>query len=198
MRRDRHSGLSGPWTPQVVSLDNPPLTARRQTPVMATRERLVDRGRARGRHLIADAGRGLRDGRRDRGLSLAKVGRAIGLSRSQVSRIERGLIAGVTVAELAVLHAAVGLDLTLRAYPGGQPLRDAAQAALLSDLRADLHRSLRWAVEVPLPAPGDQRSWDAMIVGRRPSSAADVVIWRHGVEAEMVPRDGQALIRRIQ
>jgi hypothetical protein len=37
-----------------------------------------------------------------------------------------------------------------------------------------------------------------MIVGRRPSSAADVVIWRHGVEAEMVPRDGQALIRRIQ
>ena len=82
----------------------------------------------------------------------------------------------------------VGLDLTIRAYPGPDALRDAPQMASLHGFRAQLHHSLRWAVEVPLPIPGDQRAWDALVTGPG---------WRYGVEVETLPRDAQALVRRL-
>jgi hypothetical protein len=84
--------------------------------------------------------------------------------------------------------AAVGLELSARAYPSGGPLRDAAHAALLDRLRLGLHRSLGWATEVPLPLVGDLRAWDALIRGRTS---------RCGVEAETHPTDLQALERRL-
>jgi len=52
-----------------------------------------------------------------------------------------------------------------------------------------LHAILRWALEVPLPATGDQRAWDAMVTGGN---------WRYGVEAETAPQDSQALSRRLE
>lgn len=116
------------------------------------------------------------------------VGAACDLSESEVSRIERGLRPRVTVRDLARLHAVVGLDLSMRSYPGGPPIRDAAQASLLEDLHVLVHRVLRWATEVPLPIHGDQRAWDAMISGPD---------WRIGVEAETAPTDSQALLRRL-
>jgi len=125
----------------------------------------------------------------DRGLSLAVIGHAVGLSVSEVSKIERWLVTRVSVYDLARLHAVVGLELSLKSYPSGQPIRDAAHVALLSDFRRSLHRSLRWAVEVPLPIPGDRRSWDAVVRGDG---------WQYGVEAETAPRDSQAVARRIQ
>jgi transcriptional regulator with XRE-family HTH domain len=125
----------------------------------------------------------------DRALSLAAVARAVGLSTSQVSRIERGLVERVSVHDLARLHAAVGLELSVRSFPGGQPIRDGAQVGLLGAFREHLHRSLGWSVEVPLPLPGDRRSWDGVVRGRD---------WRYGVEAETAPRDSQAVARRLQ
>ncbi len=83
----------------------------------------------------------------------------------------------------------VGLELSARAYPGGQPIRDAAHLALLGAFRAQLHRTVRWATEVPLPGPRDQRAWDATVAGRG---------WIYGVEAETAPRDVQALVRRLE
>ncbi len=119
---------------------------------------------------------------------MAAIGRAAGVSGSKVSRIERGRSPRVSVLDLARLLAVVGLELTARAYPGGQPVRDAAQMALLARFRARLHRRLRWATEVPLPRPGDPRAWDALVGGGS---------WRYGVEAETAPRDGQAIARRL-
>ncbi len=139
--------------------------------------------------MLSDLGRELRQARVDRGLSLADVGRAVGLSEASVSRIERAQFTNVSMLRLAQLHAVVGLDLSSKAYPGGQPVRDAAHLALLSAFRARLHRSLGWAVEVPLALTGDQRAWDAVVTGHG---------WRYGVEAETAPRDGQALVRRLQ
>ena len=156
---------------------------------MATKARHVDIGTARGAELIARAGREVRHARRDRGLSLAATGRACGLSASVVSRIERGLVARVSVHDLARLHAVVGLELSLKSYPAGQPIRDVAHVALLEDLRNGLHKSLRWSIEVPLPIPGDRRAWDALIRGDG---------WQYGVEAETAPRDSQAVARRVQ
>jgi transcriptional regulator with XRE-family HTH domain len=155
---------------------------------VATKARQIDLGTARGLELVSRAGREIRIARTDRALSLATVGQAAGLSIGQISKIERGLVAKVSVRDLARLHAVVGLELSLKSYPSGQPIRDAAHVALLRDFRARLHRSLRWAVEVPLPIPGDRRSWDALISGDG---------WTYGVEAETAPRDAQAMLRRM-
>lgn len=156
---------------------------------MATKARQVDIGTARGIELITRAGREIRQARVDRGLSLAAIGRAAALSVSEVSKIERGLVGHVSVRDLARLHAVVGLELSLKSYASGQPIRDAAHVALLDDFRRMLHRSLRWAIEAPLPMPGDPRSWDGVIRGDG---------WQYGVEAETAPHDAQSLARRLQ
>jgi transcriptional regulator with XRE-family HTH domain len=129
-----------------------------------------------------------RSTRLDRGLSLAEAGKAMGRSGSWVSRAERGLSTTVTVVELARFCAVLGLDLSLRTYPGGAPVRDAAHIALLASFRAHLHASLGWAAEVPLPGAGDSRAWDGLVRGSG---------WRYGVEAETKPRDVQAVVRRL-
>ncbi len=156
---------------------------------MATKARQVDIGTARGIDLIARAGREIRQARMDRGLSLQVVGDAAVLSVSHLSRIERGLVPRISVRDLARLHSVVGLELSLKSYPAGQPIRDMAHLELLGDFRGRLHASLRWAIEAPLPIPGDRRSWDALVRGDG---------WRYGVEAETAPRDSQALVRRLQ
>ena len=88
--------------------------------------------------------------------------------------------------------AALGLELSVRAYPAGEPIRDSAHAALLDRLRRRLHPALRWQTEVPLPDPRERRAWDALVTGRDATGA-----WRLGVEAETRPRDLQALERRL-
>jgi|SRR5690349_4755222 len=155
---------------------------------MGSRERPVDIGALRGHALLDTLLRELRAARLDRNLSGAAIADAAGLSRAQYSRIERGLIKGVTLPQLGALLAAVGLDLSARAFPGGPPIRDAAHAALLGRLRSEVHPSLRTMTEVPFPLAGDRRAWDIVVIGNP---------WRHAFEAETRPRDLQALERRI-
>lgn len=156
---------------------------------MATRERPVDRAVRLGTTALLRMGDELRIARAARGLSLAHVAAAADVSRAEVSRIERGVSPRVPYIVLAKLAGVVGLDLVTKTYPGGQSIRDAGHAALLSDFARLLHPSLRWDVEVPLPVTGDQRAWDGLIRG---------VGWRYAAEAETAPRDGQALVRRLQ
>lgn len=156
---------------------------------MATSQRVFDRGTDLARAALARLGRELRDARRDRGLSIAAAARTAGISSSELSRIERGESIRVPLITLHRCAAVVGLDLNSRLYPGAGPLRDGAHALLLADLRAQLHRSIRWATEVPLPIAGDLRAWDAFIAGES---------WRYGLEAETAPHDAQALNRRLQ
>jgi len=155
---------------------------------MGARERRVDSAGLRGRARTATVLDELRNGRFDRGLGGADVARAVGISASQYSRIERGLTDSLSIEQASVLLAAVGLELSVRVHQGGEPLRDAAHVALLGRFRACLHRSLRFTTEVVFPMPGDRRAWDAVVAGSD---------WRHGVEAETRPRDRQALERRL-
>ena len=110
------------------------------------------------------------------------------MSASTWSRLERGMATRVAVVDLARALAVVGLDLHLRAYLGGAPLRDAPHAELLERLRSRLGSGARWNTEVPLPGSGDRRAWDALII---------VSGVRVGVEAETRVRDTQALQRRL-
>jgi transcriptional regulator with XRE-family HTH domain len=155
---------------------------------VAGQERAIDRAVLRARRLRQSVGSEVRFSRLDRDLSIAAVAAATGISESEVSRIERGLAPGVPIEHLCVLGAVVGLEITLKAFPGGQPLRDRPQVALLGRFRALLPDRVVWRSEVGLPIVGDQCAWDATITG---------VEWRYGVEAETGPRDAQALARRI-
>jgi transcriptional regulator with XRE-family HTH domain len=155
---------------------------------MASIERLLDRANRRADTAIRATGREIRIARQDRNLSLDKVGATVGLSASAASRIERGLTPEVSILRMTQLAEVVGLELSVRLFAGGSPIRDDAHAALLGRCRDKMHPSLRWSIEVPLPNPGDDRAWDAMVSGPG---------WRYGIEAETAPRDVQALSRRL-
>lgn len=155
---------------------------------MAGHEKRDDRARRAARDALVRTGREVREARLNLDLSQGTAGRAIGMSASAWSRLERGAAPNLPVVDLARALAVVGLDLHLRTYPGGHPLRDRAHVELLTRLRACLGPGARWRTEVPLPNPGDRRAWDALIL------LADV---RIGVEAETRARDSQELQRRL-
>jgi transcriptional regulator with XRE-family HTH domain len=125
------------------------------------------------------------------GKTLREVGRAAGMSYSQVGRLERAVSPNVTLVHLAKVGAVVGLDVRLRTYPGSVPLRDAGQIALLDRLRTRLAPNLTMRTEVPLPIEGDLRAWDAVIAGFEPTGDP-----LHA-EAETRLYDAQAQLRRI-
>ena len=156
---------------------------------MASRERPVDRAQRVGEANLLRLGHEIRGARTDRGLSLERAAAAVGISRAEASRIELGRSPRVPFIAIARLAGAVGLDLSAKLYAGPSGIRDASQVALLADFARHLHSSLRWDLEVPLPIHGDSRAWDGMIRGSD---------WRFAVEAESSPRDGQALVRRMQ
>jgi hypothetical protein len=83
----------------------------------------------------------------------------------------------------------VGLRPSLGLYPGGSPIRDAAQLALLRRFESLLGAPLRMRREVPLPIQGDMRAWDAMVEG----DAGPFF-----TEAETRIRDAQAVERRLR
>jgi transcriptional regulator with XRE-family HTH domain len=136
----------------------------------------------------------LRGSRVMAGISLAAVARATGISPSALSRIERGEAMAVPMDQLARIGAVVGLDVRLRAYPSGDPIRDAAQIRLLERCRARLASTLSFRTEVPLPIEGDLRAWDGWIDGFEadPSTRSGLA-----VEAETRLSDFQAQCRHL-
>ncbi|HET7726174.1 MAG TPA: helix-turn-helix domain-containing protein [Candidatus Limnocylindrales bacterium] len=90
---------------------------------MARRPASVDRARVRGQELVVGLGREARLGRVDRGLSQDDVAAALGVDRSWVSRVERGRMDDVGLVAMSELLAAVGLELSARAYPAAGPVR---------------------------------------------------------------------------
>jgi transcriptional regulator with XRE-family HTH domain len=138
--------------------------------------------------LVHRIGEELRLGRTAAGLSSRRVGAMVGISHTQVLRIERGLAPHMDLDTIGRLASVLGLGLSIGLYPIGTPVRDAAHLRLLDRLRARIHPSVRWRSEVPMPIPGDLRSADATLAGDRVDAM---------VEAETRLGDVQALERRI-
>jgi len=134
-------------------------------------------------------GEDLRAARLTTRLSLSLVGAEVQMSRSKVGRIERGQARRVALVDLCAVAAAVGLDVSVKLYPGPRPGRDAGHVRLLARLQHRIDSRFRWLTEVPLPVAGDERAWDAVIVGDG---------FRLAVEAETRLGDLQALERRIR
>lgn len=155
---------------------------------MTIRSRPADRAR---RRIEDDLHRVLHDvelARRSAGLSFDSVGEACNISGSTAGRIVRGATRDPEFGDLAAMAAVVGLELRLRAYIAGDPIRDAGSQRLIERLRVRLHPTLGWQTEAPLPIIGDRRAWDALISGGN---------WRLAMDAETVLDDIQAVERRL-
>jgi transcriptional regulator with XRE-family HTH domain len=155
---------------------------------MGTKERRIDRGRRLARHALATIGQEFREARLAAGLTQRQVADVVGISHTELSRIERGLALWVPFETLVLIAAVLGLDLPLRAFPAGGPIRDRAQLELLAKFRALMPPGLTWRTEVPLRIERDLRAWDAVIGGRG---------WQVPVDAETRLRDVQALSRKV-
>jgi len=155
---------------------------------MASRERIRDRGRRQARRQLADIGNELRDARLAAGLSQRHVARVAGLDQSRVSRTERSVRPSARLEELAAHGAAVGLRLSLKAYPVGSPARDVGQLRLMERFRSRLGPGWRWRSEAPVGGDGDLRAWDVQLDG--PGSV--------GVDAETRIHDIQSVQRRCE
>jgi transcriptional regulator with XRE-family HTH domain len=155
---------------------------------MPTRERTRDKGRRLARGLMDRLGSELREARDAAGVSQEHVAIVAGLTQSRVSRTERGQRLPPRLDELAQHCAALGLRLSLKAYPDGLPVRDAAQLRLLERFRSQLGEGFEWHSEAPVGGHGDLRAWDVLLRG-------DETI---GVDAETKLRDLQALQRRTE
>ena len=82
----------------------------------------------------------------------------------------------------------MGLDLSVRAFPGSDPLRDVAHARLTAAFVGELGPGLVVRAEVPIGDTRDLRAWDLVLDDR---SA------RVGVELETRLADAQAVVRRL-
>lgn len=123
-------------------------------------------------------------------MSQDHVAAACRMSRVRYGQIERAVTSTVTVLELDRIAIVLGLSASIRLYPGGPAVRDAAQSSKLSRFLRSARPPLWFRVEVPLPIVGDRperRAWDAMIYGGGARTA---------IELEMRLRDVQATRRR--
>ena len=157
-------------------------------PGMSNRERRIDRARRMARSSLAMVGNEFREARLQAGLTQAEVSQQVGISPSHLSRIELGQARHVPYETLVAIAVVLGLDLPLRPFPSGDPVRDAPQIGLRGKLRGHLAVTLGWRTEVPVAGSGDRRAWDAVILGPG---------WRVPVEAETRIRDVQACTRRL-
>jgi transcriptional regulator with XRE-family HTH domain len=130
---------------------------------MGIRRTAIDEASRRAQRQLDDLVRDLRDARLAAGLSQAAVAHAVHLSPQWVALLEKGH--GATyINQLARWGAAVGLDISVRAFPTGAPLRDAAQLRVLARARAAIGEAWMWRTEVPVSSdPRDRRALDAVI-----------------------------------
>ena len=150
---------------------------------MAVREGSVARANARMQADLRLAGEEIRRARVSGGLSQAAVGRRAGISGQEVGRLELGRVAEPPPRVLARVAAVVGLDLRLRAYPGGSPIRDAGHVRLLLRYRRRLHAGWAWHIEVPVD-PLDHRWWDAVASKDGVAIACEAETRLHDIQAQ--------------
>ena len=136
---------------------------------MGSRHSADEEGRRLASTIRLRIGTEIRTARRAAGASQAAAAGEAGMSRSQYGRVERGELILLSIEQACRAASAVGLDLSVKTFPNGDPVRDAGQLRLLERFRTLLPSGATWRTEVPLPIPGDRRAWDAtlQLLGRR-------------------------------
>src|SRR5688500_7596965 len=130
---------------------------------MPSRTRAIDEARRLWARTATELGDQLRTGRHVRAATQGQIGRALGVSPSEISRRELGRSRRLTGEELAVHAAAVGLKVSVKLFPVGGGIRDAAQARYIAAFVARVGRLWTVTLEAAVPVPGDLRAVDVLL-----------------------------------
>jgi transcriptional regulator with XRE-family HTH domain len=159
---------------------------------MATRESKLQRGRRRGRDLMARMLNELRLRRSTLSVSQAQMAQELGVSQAQLWRIEAGQIGDLTVVRLAEMASVLGLEPSITLHDVDDPIHDKGQQPLARRFEALLAPVWSVTSEALLPMPGDRRAWDKLLRLRGPEPCLV------GADLETRIRDIQALVRRTR
>ena len=119
------------------------------------------------------------------GLTQAAVASALGVSRDRVSRVELRRTKSVE-ADYLFLHAAVvGLKASIKLYPVGGALRDAAQAAYITRFLERIGHLWRVMLDAPIPLPGDLRAVDILLQNSSLKIAVEVITRLRDLQAQL-------------
>ncbi len=152
---------------------------------MPGRTRSIDEARRRWARTAAEIGDELRAARHLHGLTQIQVARAVGSSDSEISRRELGRSRRLTGPKLAVHAAAVGLRLSIKLWPVGAAIRDAAQARYVSAFVARVGRPWTVRLEVPVPVAGDLRAVDVLLTNATARIAVEVITRLADLQAQV-------------
>jgi transcriptional regulator with XRE-family HTH domain len=156
---------------------------------MGTVDRARDRGMRFARRDRIQVGHEVRVARIAAGLSQRELARMSGVSHAAIGRLERLDVRRITIDRLAVIASVLGLELRVKLYLIGTPVRDAAHLALIDRFRKRVCPRLRLRTEVPVPLRGDMRSADIVVDGPNVEAM---------IEAETRLNDLQATERRAR
>jgi len=152
---------------------------------MPSRTRPIDEARRRWTRIATELGDQLRTGRHVNGVTQRQVGAAIRTSASEISRRELGRSRRLTGEKLAVHAAAVGLALSVKLWPIGGAIRDAAQARLIAAFVARVGRLWKVGLEAPVPVAGDLRAVDVLLVSAAARIAVEVITRLADLQAQI-------------
>jgi transcriptional regulator with XRE-family HTH domain len=142
---------------------------------MPTRQNPADEAARRAKYQMDQVVRDLRARRLMAGLSLSAVAAALGCSRQLVAKWEQRALAPRPI-RLAAWGATLGLDISIRAFDAGSPLRDAGQLRLLGRARHAVGTRWAWRTEVPVTSnPLDRRAIDAVLTAPRGSVGLEAI-----------------------
>ena len=132
-----------------------------------------------------DLGDELRAARHVAGLTQREVAVAIHSSQAEISRRERGRSPGIGVDRLALHAAALGMRLSVKLWPMGGAIRDAAQARYIAAFVARI--GSRWTVtlEAPVPIAGDLRAIDLLLRSPAGSVAVEIITRLADLQAQL-------------
>jgi transcriptional regulator with XRE-family HTH domain len=147
--------------------------------------RALDEARRAWARTMVDLGEQLRTARHVRGLTLRQVGLAIGASQSEVSRRELGRAPRLNGEKLAIHAAAIGLRLSVRLWPIGGGVRDAAQARYIARFVARVGRAWTVTLEAPLPLPRDLRAIDVLLSAPQLRIAVEIITRLADLQAQV-------------
>ena len=156
---------------------------------MATRETRLQHGRRLGTQTLRRLITELHNERELAGLSQRALARQLGISQSELSRLERFSFAAVPLVRISEIASILGLEISATLHRKGDAVRDSGQQSAIARFLGMVSPAYVSRREVLLPHVGDTRAWDLLL-----RLGALLV----GVEVETRIRDVQALVRRIR